>query len=52
MATLHNNPHSANFYIKIPMQKIKSTPVNNNIGLYDTPSITSDILWHQLVPHY
>jgi len=24
MATLHNNAHSANLYIKIQMQKIKS----------------------------
>jgi hypothetical protein len=23
----------------------------NDIGLYDTPSITSDILWYQLIPH-
>jgi hypothetical protein len=23
----------------------------NDIGLYDTPSITSHILWYQLIPH-
>jgi hypothetical protein len=26
-------------------------PVYNDIGLYDTSSITSDILWYQLIPH-
>jgi hypothetical protein len=31
---------------------IKSTvePASNDIFLYDTSSITSDILWHQLIP--
>jgi hypothetical protein len=23
----------------------------NDIGLYDTSSITSDILWYKLIPH-
>ena len=23
----------------------------NDVGLYDTSSITSDILWYQLIPH-
>ena len=23
----------------------------NDIGLYDTSSIVSDILWYQLIPH-
>jgi len=26
-------------------------PGYNDIGLYDTSSITSDILWHQLIPY-
>jgi hypothetical protein len=26
-------------------------PVYNDIGLYDTSYITSDILWYQLIPH-
>jgi hypothetical protein len=26
-------------------------PAYNDIGLYDTSSITSDILWYQLIPH-
>jgi hypothetical protein len=26
-------------------------PGYNDIGLYDTSSITSDILWYQLIPH-
>ena len=26
--------------------------VYNDIGLYDTSSITSDVLWHQLIPHF
>ena len=26
-------------------------PGYNDIGLYDTPHITSDILWYQSVPH-
>jgi hypothetical protein len=26
-------------------------PGYNDIGLRDTPSITSDILWYQLIPH-
>jgi hypothetical protein len=26
-------------------------PGYNDIGLYDTSSIASDILWYQLVPH-
>jgi hypothetical protein len=30
---------------------VLKTPVYNDIGLYDTPPITSDVLWHQLIPH-
>jgi len=26
-------------------------PGYNDIGLYDTSSIPSDILWYQLIPH-
>jgi hypothetical protein len=26
-------------------------PAYNDIGLYDTSSIASDILWYQLIPH-
>jgi hypothetical protein len=26
-------------------------PGYNDIGLHDTSSIASDILWHQLIPH-
>jgi hypothetical protein len=26
-------------------------PGYNDIGLYDTSPITSDILWYQLIPH-
>jgi hypothetical protein len=26
-------------------------PGYNDIGLYDTPSIASDILWYQLIPY-
>jgi hypothetical protein len=26
-------------------------PGYNDIGLYDTSSIASDILWYQLIPH-
>jgi hypothetical protein len=26
-------------------------PGYNDIGLCDTPSITSDILWYQFIPH-
>jgi hypothetical protein len=26
-------------------------PSYNNIGFCDTPSVVSDILWHQLIPH-
>ena len=28
-----------------------SPPGYNEIGLYDTSPITSDILWYQLIPH-
>jgi hypothetical protein len=27
-------------------------PGYNDIGLYNTPSITSDIMWYHLIPHY
>jgi len=30
----------------------RADPGYNDIGLYDTSSITSDILWYQLVSHY
>jgi hypothetical protein len=27
-------------------------PCYNDIGLYDTSSITSALLWHELIPHF
>jgi len=39
-------------YSKLP-NSVASTvePGYNENGLCDTPSITSDILWYQLIPH-
>jgi hypothetical protein len=41
-----------------PIEKLKKKnklttvePGYNDIGLYDTSPITSDILWYQLIPH-
>jgi hypothetical protein len=32
--------------------RITVEPGYNDIGLYGTSSIASDILWYQLIPHY
>jgi len=33
------------------VKKTEAEPGYNDIGLRDTSSITSDILWYQLIPH-
>jgi hypothetical protein len=42
------------FHVEVNSLLIFSTvkPSYNDIGLYDTLSIASDILWYQLTPHY
>jgi hypothetical protein len=34
------------------VQEIPAKPSYNDIGLCDTSSVASDILWDQLIPHY
>jgi hypothetical protein len=35
-----------------PPNEIQSNPGYNDIGLYDTSPIESDILWYQIILHY
>jgi hypothetical protein len=40
------------FYLKVGLHVIVTVePGYNDIGLFDTSSITSHILWYQLIPH-
>jgi hypothetical protein len=46
--------YSPNYYFHLGYQSSFVYTVAagyNDIGLYDTSSITSDILWYQLIPH-
>jgi hypothetical protein len=38
-------------YTFLGMLKTKVEPIYNDMGLYDTSPITSDILSYQLIPH-
>jgi hypothetical protein len=43
---------SLSFSLPSPSQDTHTAePAYNDIGLYDTSAITSDILWRQLIPH-
>jgi hypothetical protein len=44
-----NTQNEERIRIGIIIRTVK--PCYNNISLYDTSSITSDILWYQLLPH-
>jgi hypothetical protein len=50
-ATVRINPEPALSTAPFAKALYAVEPAYNDIGLYDTTSITSDILWYQLVPH-
>jgi hypothetical protein len=38
-------------YYLLQSYAVTTEPVYNDIGLYNTSLIASDILWYQLIPH-